>query len=74
MLFSYGRPGLELRANTEGGTAIHEIFSFSSLHQFITVSEDNSVVLWELDSEGQPSLTPTQQFKLDPEGYVVRGK
>jgi len=68
MLFSYGRPGLELRANTEGGAAIHEIFSFSSLHQFITVSEDNSVVLWELDSEGQPSLTPTQRFKLDPEG------
>jgi len=27
-----------------------------------------SVVLWEVDSEGQPSLTPTQQFKLDSEG------
>ena len=33
-----------------------------------------SVVLWEVDSEGQPSLMPTQQFKLDPEGYVLRRK
>ena len=65
---SYGRPGLEFRASTESGKAIKEIFSFSGLHQCISVSEDNVVVLWEMDSEGQPTLTPAKEFRLDPEG------
>lgn len=66
--FSYGRPGLEFRATTESGTAIKELFSFSGLHQCISVSEDNVVMLWEMDSEGQPTITSTKEFKLDPEG------
>jgi len=41
---------------------------------FITVSEDNSVVLWEIDSEEQAELQPTKQFKLDSDGYDVHYK
>ena len=64
----YGRPGVVFRASTESKAAIKEIFSFSSLHLFITVSEDNNVVLWEIDSEDQSTLTATKEFKLDPDG------
>ena len=64
----YGRPGIEFRASTDTKVPIKEIFAFRNLHQFITVSGDNSVVLWELSTDGQPLLTPTKEFKMDPEG------
>lgn len=64
----YGRPGIEFKATTDSKAPINEIFAFRNLHQFITVSGDNSVVLWELNTEGQPLLTPTKEFKMDPEG------
>ena len=53
---------------TESRSPIRMIYTLTSLQQFITVSDDNSVVLWELESEGNLRLTPTKEFKLDPEG------
>lgn len=64
----YGRPGVEFRSSTREKVAITEIFTFSSLHLFITVSEDNTVVLWDIDSEGQGELQVTKEFKLDSDG------
>lgn len=64
----YGRPGVEFRSHTLEKVAITEVFTFSSLHLFITVSEDNNVILWEIDSEGQGELQIAKEFKLDSDG------
>ena len=66
----YGRPGVEFRAELENGAAIQEIFSLKGLHQFITVSADNRLILWQLNGGDQTpcSLTFSKEYRLDPEG------
>ncbi len=66
--FSYGQPSVVFYAQTKSGSPISHIYTFHGLHMFITVSEDNTITLWELSSEGSLSVSPTQEFKLDPEG------
>ena len=66
----YGRPGVEFRAELDNGAAIQEIFSLKGLHQFITVSADNRLILWQLNGGDQTpcSLTYVKEYRLDPEG------
>ena len=66
----YGRPGVEFRAELDNGAAIQEIFSLKGLHQFITVSTDNRLILWQLNGGDQTpcSLTYVKEYRLDPEG------
>ena len=65
---SYGRPGVEFRASNESRSAIKQVFSFHGLHQFITVSENNCVEQWTLNTDGQPILVQEKELRLDPEG------
>ena len=66
----YGRPGVEFRAELDNGAAIQEIFSLKGLHQFITVSADNRLILWQLNGGDQTpsSLAYVKEYRLDPEG------
>ena len=66
----YGRPGVEFRAELDNGAEIQEIFSLKGLHQFITVSSDNRLILWQLDGDEQTqcTLSATKDYKLDPDG------
>lgn len=68
----YGRPGLELKASYLEGAAIQKIYSFTNVHQFITVCADNCVVLWHIsmDSSSQegPVLHATNSFSMNTEG------
>lgn len=64
----YGRPGVEFKADLDNGSSVTAVFMISGVHQLISVSADNNIVLWELATEGQPALTLTKQLKLDPEG------
>ena len=61
---------MEFRSQIPSKAAITEIFSFSSMHLFITVSEDNTVILWEIDSEGQSELQSTKEYKMEADGWV----
>ena len=70
----YGRPGVEFRAQLENNAEILEIFSLKGLHQFITVSSDNRLILWQLEGgEEMPCmLRATKDYRLDPDGYVKK--
>ena len=70
-LRAYGRPGVEFKANSDGDSSIRYLFVISGLHQIISVSADNCISTWELATEGKPSLSLLEQFKLDSEGYVI---
>lgn len=67
-----GRPGVEFSAVDDSGSPITALFSIAGLHQLISVSANNKIVTWELATEGKPTLSPIKEFRLDPEGYVVR--
>ena len=66
----YGRPGVEFHAQLDSGAEIQEIFSLKGLHQFITVSVDNRLILWQLEGEeGAPcELKAIKDYHLDPDG------
>lgn len=66
----YGRPGVEFIADCESGSPVTALFMISGVHQLISVSANNSVVTWELTTEGKPTLSSIKDFRLDPEGYV----
>ena len=61
---------MEFRAQLDNEAEIQEIFSLKGLHQFITVSADNRLILWQLDGDEETpcALTATKEYKLDPEG------
>jgi lethal(2) giant larvae protein len=55
------------RTNTE--KSITKIFSFGKLHQYITVQDDNSLLLWQLEGEESlPSLKIANEYHLEQEG------
>ena len=66
----FGRPGVEFSVVCDTGSPITALFAISGLHQLISVSADNSIVTWELATEGKPTLSIIKEFRLDPEGYV----
>ncbi len=65
----FGRPGVEFRALTTTKSAIKSILCVSAVHQLVTVSEDNSITLWELNTEGLPTLTVVKELTFDSERY-----
>lgn len=66
----FGRPGVEFRALTASKSALTAIFCVSAIHQLVTVSEDNTITGWELNTEGQLTLTVNSELAFDHEGYV----
>ncbi|KAL5473149.1 hypothetical protein EMCRGX_G027597 [Ephydatia muelleri] len=66
----YGRPGVEFVAQTESGSAIKQIHHICGNHQLLTLTEDNVIVMWYMQSEHDLVLVadPSHTFKLDPEG------
>ncbi|XP_019855603.1 PREDICTED: lethal(2) giant larvae protein homolog 2-like [Amphimedon queenslandica] len=69
----YGQPGVEFAGRTSSEKTITKIFSFGSLYQYLTVQDDNSLLLWQLEGEsGLPALKIANEFVMErDEGKTI---